>query len=225
MSISSAILLLFILIIVLVNTRQFQSLGIETSKVIDIEVPAISAIHHLDSLIYQRTILRNKISSSTVSDQESLRKQYRELSLQMIEIHQSITVLMKDYARLEMPSRKQRWKRLQEDHQKKLQASMDNIAAINNQHNELIEQEFSAINADRQEEANKLEAELISQETILHQELNTLSIAALGGVSSSGNKIHNIEYGARQMTYFLLFWFYLIGIVVSFFIIRIPPDF
>jgi len=127
---------------------------------------------------------------------------------------------MKDYAKLEMPSKERRWKRLQKKHQDGLRISFDLIASSHAKQQTLDQKSFTATTFEQHQLVKPMQTELSKLDLIIHQEVEKLSLSAINGVVSTGKKIENIEYGARQMTYFLLFWFYLIGIVIGFFIIR-----
>ncbi|MCP3673661.1 MAG: hypothetical protein GY829_04215, partial [Gammaproteobacteria bacterium] len=215
------ILLLFILITVLINTRQFRILGIEVTKVSSIEVPAITALHNLDLQIYQQAILRNEIVNTDGKSAEHnilAINRYHELSLKITENHETIVNLMKNYAKLEMPSTKRRWKRLQENHQTELQASFDMISVTYTAHKAIALQVFNAMAEGKVETVAKHLLQLHDLDETLHLEIDKLTRSAYNGIASSDKKIHNIEYGARQMTFFLLFWFYLIGIILGVFI-------
>lgn len=220
-SLWGAVLLLFIFIGTLINTSQFRTLGIEVTNISSIEVPAITALHKLDLQIFQQTILRNKITSfdGKSAEQNNLTiNRYHELSLTITENHEAIVNLMKNYARLEMPSTKRRWKRLQANHQTELQASFDMISVTYTAHKAMALQVFNALAESKEEIADNYLLQLHDLDETLHLEINKLTRSAYNGVASSGKKIHNIEYGARQMTLFLLFWFNLIGIILGVFI-------
>ncbi len=223
------ILMLFMLILALLNNNQLRLLGAETSIIDNQEVPAINALQTLEGLIYQQTILRLRIYSeakfpnangnSTIAIQTAI-DAYGDLSIQVREAHQRIENLMQGYARLLMPSDSIRWQRLQAERQQAIQASLDDLAKTTAQHNEIVQQGFASIRSGRTEEAKNLELHLKELDELLHQELGKLSAAAYSGVTNSGKKIHNVVYGARQITFFLLFWFYLIGIVAGSFLIK-----
>ncbi len=220
-SLWGGILLLFILIGVLINTRQFHALGIEVTKISSIEVPAITALHNLDLKFYQQTVLRNEIASADgkSAEQNTLAiNRYHELSLTITENQKAIVKLMKNYAKLEMPSTKRRWKRLQEKHQIELQTSFDIISVTFTAHKTIALQFFNALAESKVEIADRYLLQLRDLDETLHLEIDKLTRSAYNGIASSDKKIHNIEYGARQMTLFLLFWFYLIGIILGIFV-------
>lgn len=218
------ILLFFIFILAMQNIKQFRKLGDEVEILSAKELPTITAIHNLDLQIYQQTILRNHIATigietSTDSLQTEIER-YNRLSIQIAHSHQSINDLMKDYTKLQMQSDKVRWKRLQVEHQKALQTRLDNLIVKINQHKELAQQSFNSISNGNLADAKNLESQLIAQDQIFHQEIEQLSVVAFAGISNSTKKIHHIEYGARQITLFILFWFYFIGIIVGGIIIK-----
>lgn len=216
-----ALLLLFILISVLINTNQFRVIGIEVTKISSIEVPAITALHNLDLQIYQQTILRNKIISADGENAEQNKleiNRYHELSLTIAEKHLVVVNLMKNYSKLEMPSTKRRWKRLQEKHQTELQATFDMISTTYTTHEAIASQVFNALAERKMETAASHLQQLSNLDDTLHLEIEKLTRSAYNGIASSDKKIHNIDYGARQLSFFLLFWFYLIGIILGVFI-------
>ena len=222
MAISSVLILLFLLIIVILNNSQLKSMGYEVTIITSKEAPTISAVHKLDLLLYQQTILRlqifNKNRNGIKVEDDIVR--YNDLSLQITQTHQMLNDLMKEYSKLEMPSNKRRWVRLQNEHQQALQLSLDNIKTTFSTHEKLTQAKFLTLSESEILETTDFEIQASELNNKIHQEISVLTTAAYNGITSSGNKIGNIEYGARQLTYFLLFWFYLIGIAVTVVIIK-----
>jgi|GEM_PF-6056768 len=225
-----ALLLTFLLIIVILNAKQFSLLRVETAKVTNKEVSTLSAIHELEVLIYKKAILRHQINSgisaddtsgvSSTVDRQAAIRQHDDLSLQFSKAHKVLDGLMKDYAKLEMPSEKRRWKRLQAKRQKEIQAGLDNMGVAALQHNKLTHQVFEVFASPQRPEAIEAETQMLALEKTMHEELTRLSLAAYSGITSSGKTIQNIAYGAKQMSLFLMFWFSLIGLSAGYFIIR-----
>lgn len=226
-----ALLLAFLLVIVILNAKQFSLLRVETAKITNKEVSTLSAIHELEVLIYKKAILRHQINSdisaddtsgiSSSVDRQAAIRQYDDLSLQFSKAHKILDDLMKDYAKLEMPSEKRRWKRLQAKRQKEIQTGLDNMGVAALQHNKLTHQVFEVFTRSQQpHEAIEAETQMLAFEKTMHEELTRLSLAAYSGITSSGNTIQNIAYGAKQMSLFLMFWASLIGLSAGYFIIR-----
>lgn len=223
-----AILLLLLFVTAMVNNKQVRTIGAEFKLLKTEEIPVITAINNLNSLIYQQTILRHQItsispdiSSEGRSDKLSIKTdRYNELSLEVIEAHQLVSELMKNYARLEMRATKARWLRLQNERQKELDASLANMATILKQQNQLATQTFQFIRKANINEVINLQLQLTDLDELLHQELDMLLQATYNGIITTEKKIHHMEYGAIQLSIFLLFWFILIGTILGYFTIR-----
>jgi len=223
-----AILMLLLFVTAMVNNKQVRTMGAEFKLLKTEEIPVITAINSLNSLIYQQTILRHQITSFSPdisdkgsSDSLSIKtERYNELSQVIIEAHQLVSDLMKNYARLEMRATKARWLRLQNERQKDLDASLANMATIFKQQNQLATQTFQFIRDTNVDEAINLQLQLTDLDKLLHQELELLLQAAYNGIITSEKKLHHMEYGAIQLSIFLLFWFMLIGAIIGYFTIR-----
>jgi len=223
-----AILLLLLFVTAMVNNKQVRTIGAEFKLLKTEEIPVITAINNLNSLIYQQTILRHQItsispdiSSEGRSDKLSIKTdRYNELSLEVIEAHQLVSELMKNYARLEMRATKARWLRLQNERQKELDASLANMATILKQQNQLATQTFQFIRKANINEVINLQLQLTDLDELLHQELDMLLQATYNGIITTEKKLHHMEYGAIQLSIFLLFWFILIGTILGYFTIR-----
>lgn len=217
----SILFLIFLFIIVLVSNKQLHNLGHESSIITKQEIPTVRVVHNLDTQIYQLSILRNQIYTA---DSEPVRlnklmQGYNDLSEQIINSQHTTAELMKDYAKFEIPSQKRRWKRLQDDRQQEIQTSLDNILVTFEQVNELSQESFKFMNNDQQKVENAV-LQILELDKVLHTEVASLTEATFTGISSSSTKVEHIDYGAVQLTYFLLFWFCLIGLIVSYFVIR-----
>ncbi|MCP4273721.1 MAG: hypothetical protein GY781_17485 [Gammaproteobacteria bacterium] len=223
-----ATLLLLLFVTAMVNNRQVRTMGAEFRLLKTEEIPVITAINNLNSLIYQQTILRHQITafSPGMSDDGSSEPlsikidRYNELSPEIINVHQLVSHLMKNYARLEMRATKARWLRLQNERQKDLDASLANMTTLLKQQNQLAAQTFQFIRDTHVSEAINLQQQLTDLDKLLHQELELLLQATYNGIITSEKKLHHMEYGAIQLSIFLLFWFILIGAILGYFTIR-----
>jgi len=227
---STLVLLIFLFIIVLLANRQIRTMAIDASIIVHQEVPTISALNLLDKQLYQQSILRKNIllaaQNPTITENEqakleSMINNYKASSVNIVELHKSAKDLMKNYAKLEMPSTKRRWKRLQEDQQKLLNSHFDKFAQLQIEHEQLSNKALSVITSGEILETQSLEVQIEEIDSKLHSEIDTLSKAANNGIASYDNKIIHLDFGARQIIYFLLFWFCLIGIVVAYVIARL----
>jgi len=225
-----AALLAMLFIIVMVNNKQFRTMGAEFVVLKDEVVPAMSVIEKLDVLIYQQTINLDKIihirlasidEPSTTSDELRVAlNRYDELAKQLAAEHQVAVDLMSNFARLEMRATKARWIRLQDQRQKQLQTSLDVIGSKIKQQTDLANERFKSIGTNSTAEVTSLQMLFDTLDQVLHRELTNLREATNNAISTSEQKLHHMEYGSRQLSMFLLFWFNLIGAILGYFIIR-----
>lgn len=225
-----AVLLMMLIIMVIINSKQFRTMGVEFAVLKTEVVPAITAVDRLDSLMYQQTIARDRIAhiridvankqpASSEALQSAINKN-SELFSSIESQHLIVIELMKNYARLEMRATKARWIRLQEQRQKELQTSLDEIGNKIERQREMFSKSLNGITDSGIDDSVDLQSELDDIDETIHQELEKLREAAKNGINASEKKLHHMEYGARQLTLFILFWFNLIGAIIGYFIIR-----
>ncbi len=225
-----AVLLLLLFIMVMVNSKQFRTMGSEFEVLKKEVIPTILTIEKLDSLVYQQTINRDKLihiqleSSQNISDlpedRVSVINQLETVSAQLSAAHLTANELIQHFARLEMRATKARWIRLQDQHQEKLQVSLDEIGSKIQKQDELTKEYLKSRENSSVEEIKSLQTQFQTIDQALHEALELLRKAATNGISTSEKKLHHMEYGARQLAIFLLFWFNLIGVILGYFIIR-----
>ena len=214
--------MLLMFIIATINITQFRSLGVQSQKLTEKEVSVLETIHQLESLIYQESLLRYQITTAEFSatDMATKQEKFEQLNTQIEQTNNDLRELMKDYAKFQIISKKARWKRLQEEQQKAIDEHLDEITSTLKNRRELASQSISQTDSEQIETRMHLESAIITLEEKLHTHLHQLNVDALDGINSSAKKIHNTQYGARQITLFLFFWFCLIPGIAGYFIIK-----
>lgn len=230
-----SIFVIFLVITVVLSAIQYRNLLNVSVPIITLDVPSISAINTLRSQQFQLNLLRKDIlhlglkndknNIETVEGFNNAAKEYIILSNQLIATQLSVVEQVKENSILQSDPNQKPWKiEQQKKRQRKHLDKLDKLSEDYGQYHSLNQIALRLISSSELTELKEVMSQLEKLESTTHEFLNEMSTTLTNIVAKKQKKVAHLEYGAKQIMVYALFWFVFLGTIASFLIAKTIPS-